>query len=99
MAPRPTGGSSGCSGWVSDHWIGTVRASLSVTLHKEQLRRDPPEPPHPPSPPGAALSTSLSVASRAECLERWNRRSTDRGRRSNIEPILRVEDGNGRSKT
>jgi aryl-alcohol dehydrogenase-like predicted oxidoreductase len=47
----------------------------------------------------AARRTSLSAASRAERLSVGNRHSTDRDRPSNIEPVLRVEDGNGRSKT
>ena len=50
------------------------------------------------NPTQAARRTSLSAASRQKPLSVRNRHSTDRGRRSNIELIVRVEDGNGRSQ-
>src|SRR5207248_2790648 len=42
-----TGGSSGCSGCVSDQCAGTVRELTVVIFSKERLGRDPLDPPHP----------------------------------------------------
>jgi hypothetical protein len=47
MVIRPTGGSSGCSGCVSDQCVGTVRELIIVTLSGERPGRGQPDPPHP----------------------------------------------------
>jgi len=57
---------SGCSRSVIGHCIDTVRDSSPMTLHKEQLRRGPPEPPDPLPRPGRAphLAVGAGLAER-----------------------------------
>jgi hypothetical protein len=49
MVIRPTGGSSGCSGCVSDQCVETVGELIIVPFSKEGLGRGPLDAPHPPS--------------------------------------------------